>query len=115
MIRWVEVYRECYGVAMHEELPYLAEYLTDNEVADARSPRYSKGYPECDVCACIARSDTTASRWWTICDARPLGRMPFRTRMTDRRAGWAGGERSPRRRPGELRPRTSPLIEIGLT
>ena len=51
VIRWVEVYRECDGVAMHEELPNLAEYLTDNEVADARSPRYSNRYPECDVCA----------------------------------------------------------------
>ena len=39
-IRWVEVCycREYYGVAMHEELPYLEEYLTDIEVADARNP-----------------------------------------------------------------------------
>ena len=53
-IRWVEVCycREYYGVAMHEELPYLEEYLTDIEVADARSPRYCKGYPECNDCAC---------------------------------------------------------------
>jgi len=49
-IRWVEVCycRESYGVAMHEELPYLEEYLTDIEVADARSPRYCEGYPECN-------------------------------------------------------------------
>jgi hypothetical protein len=53
-IRWVEVCycREYYGVAMHEELPYLEEYLTDIEVADARSPRYCKGYPECGTCDC---------------------------------------------------------------
>src|SRR3954466_799175 len=52
-IRWVEVCycREYYGVAMHEELPYLEEYLTDIEVADARSPRYCKGYPERNDCA----------------------------------------------------------------
>src|SRR5512142_2570502 len=48
IIRWVEVCycREYYGVAMEEELPYLEEYLTDIEVADARSPRDCKGYPE---------------------------------------------------------------------
>lgn len=56
-IRWVEVCycREYYGVAMHEELPYLEEYLTDIEVADARSPRYCKGYPECGDCACTRK------------------------------------------------------------
>ncbi len=56
-IRWVEVCycREAYGVAMEEELPYLEEYLTDIEVADARSPRYCKGYPECGDCACTRK------------------------------------------------------------
>src|SRR3954468_7401779 len=56
-IRWVEVCycREYYGVAMHEELPYLEEYLTDIEVADARSPRYCKGYPECNDCSCTRK------------------------------------------------------------
>src|SRR4051794_16597803 len=40
-ICWVEVCycREYYGVAMHEELPYLEEFLTDIDVADARSPQ----------------------------------------------------------------------------
>jgi len=53
-IRWVEVCycREYYGVAMHEELPYLDKFLTDIEVADARSPRHCKGYPECGDCDC---------------------------------------------------------------
>ena len=57
LIRWVEVCycREYYGIAMHEELPYLEEYLTDIEVADARSPRYCKGYPECSECACTRK------------------------------------------------------------
>src|SRR4051812_41835307 len=56
-IRWVEVCycREYYGVAMHEELPYLEEYLTDIEVADARSPRDCKGYPECGDCDCTRK------------------------------------------------------------
>lgn len=56
-IRWVEVCycREFYGVAMHEELPYLEEYLTDVEVADARSPRYCKGYPACGDCDCTRK------------------------------------------------------------
>jgi hypothetical protein len=56
-IRWVEVCycREYYGVAMHEELPYLEEYLTGIEVADARSPRYCKGYPECNDCPCTRK------------------------------------------------------------
>ena len=57
MIRWVEVCycREYYGVAMHEELPYLEAYLTDIEVADARSPRDCRGYPECNDCPCTRR------------------------------------------------------------
>jgi hypothetical protein len=56
-IRWVEVCycREYYGVAMHEELPYLEEYLTDIEVADARSPEHCKGYPECNDCDCTRK------------------------------------------------------------
>ncbi len=56
-IRWVEVCycREYYGVAMHEELPYLEEYLGEIEVADARSPRYCKGYPECGDCPCTRK------------------------------------------------------------
>jgi hypothetical protein len=53
-IRWVEVCycREYYGVALHEELPYLEAYLTDIEVADARSPRHCEGYPVCNDCDC---------------------------------------------------------------
>jgi hypothetical protein len=57
VIRWVEVCycREYYGVAMHEELPYLEKFLTEIEVADARSPRYCKGYPECNDCDCTRK------------------------------------------------------------
>lgn len=56
-IRWVEVCycRESYGVAMEEELPFLEEYLTDIEVADARCPKSCKGYPECHDCACTRK------------------------------------------------------------
>jgi hypothetical protein len=56
-IRWVEVCycREYYGVAMEEELPYLEEYLTDIEVADARSPAHCEGYPACNDCACTEK------------------------------------------------------------
>jgi hypothetical protein len=56
-IRWVEVCycREYYGVAMHEELPYLEEYLTDIEVADARSPARCEGYPACNDCDCTKK------------------------------------------------------------
>src|SRR3954454_3397924 len=56
-IRWVEVCycREYYGLAMHEELPYLEEYPTDIEVADARSPEGCKGYPECGDCDCTRK------------------------------------------------------------
>ncbi len=57
LIRWVEVCycREYYGVAMHEELPYLEEFLTEIEVSDVRSPRYCKGYPECNDCDCTRK------------------------------------------------------------
>ena len=46
LIRWVEVCycREYFGVAMHEELPYLEAYLTDIEVADAQ-PTLLQGLP----------------------------------------------------------------------
>ena len=56
-IRWVEVCycREYYGVAMEEEIPYLEDYLTDIEVADALNPRHCKGYPECNDCACTRK------------------------------------------------------------
>ena len=56
-IRWVEVCycREYYGVAMHEELPYLEEYLTDIEVADARNPIHCEGYPACNGCDCTRK------------------------------------------------------------
>lgn len=56
-IRWVEVCycREYYGVAMAEELPYLEEFLTHIEVADARNPRSCKGYPECSDCDCTRK------------------------------------------------------------
>jgi hypothetical protein len=56
-IRWVEVCycREYYGVAMHEEHPYLEEYLTDIEVADARSPLHCEGYPACNDCDCTRK------------------------------------------------------------
>jgi hypothetical protein len=56
-IRWVEVCycREYYGVAMHEELPYLEEFLTDIEVADARSPAHCEGYPACNDCDCTKK------------------------------------------------------------
>jgi hypothetical protein len=57
VIRWVEVCycREYYGVAMYEELPYLEKYLTDIEVADARSPEHCEGYPTCNDCDCTRK------------------------------------------------------------
>lgn len=57
VIRWVEVCycREYYGVAMYEELPYLEKYLTDIEVADARSPEHCEGYPKCNDCDCTRK------------------------------------------------------------
>jgi len=56
-IRWVEVCycREYLGVALSMELPYLEEFLTEIEIADARSPRHCKGYPECDDCDCTRK------------------------------------------------------------
>jgi hypothetical protein len=88
MIRWVEVCycREYYGVAMHEELPYLEEYLTDIEVADARSPRDCKGYPECNDCAC-----TRKVRF----DAEPL--LDHLRRTVDEKGAVSHGEGRPTR------------------
>jgi hypothetical protein len=56
-IRWVEVCycREYLGAALAMELPYLEKFLTDIEIADARSPRHCKGYPECGDCDCTRK------------------------------------------------------------
>jgi hypothetical protein len=56
-IRWVEVCycREYYGVALHEELPYFEEFLTDMTIADARSPLHCEGYPVCNDCDCTKK------------------------------------------------------------
>jgi hypothetical protein len=56
-IRWVEVCycREYLGAALAMELPYLETFLTDIEIADARSPRHCKGYPECGDCDCTRK------------------------------------------------------------
>jgi hypothetical protein len=40
---------------MNEELPYLETYLTDIEVADARSPAHCEGYPACNTCDCTRK------------------------------------------------------------
>lgn len=56
-IRWFEVCycREYDGVALEEELPYFEDYLTDIEVADARSPAHCDGYPVCNDCDCTKK------------------------------------------------------------
>jgi hypothetical protein len=93
-IRWVEVCycREYYGMAMHEELPYLEAYLTDIEVADARSPRYCKGYPECNDCPCTRKvrfeGEPLLDHLRRIV-ARPDQAAPCRGRST-RWLGWRG-------------------------
>lgn len=93
-IRWVEVCycREYYGVAMHEELPYLEAYLTDIEVADARSPRYCKGYPECNGCACTRKvrfEGEPLLNYLRRTVAEPVGSAPSGGRPT-RWLGWGG-------------------------
>jgi hypothetical protein len=94
LIRWVEVCycREYFGVAMHEELPYLEAYLTDIEVADARSPLYCKGYPECNECDCTRKVrfdgepllDHLHRVAETPCESDPDGGRPTRW------LGWLG-------------------------
>ena len=97
-IRWVEVCycREYYGVAMEEELPYLEEYLTDIEVADARNPRHCKGYPECNDCNCTRKVRFEGEplldhlrRTVAEGDATGSGSRAVRP------GGWAGGALSP--------------------
>jgi hypothetical protein len=76
VIRWVEVCycREFYGVAMHEELPYLEEYLTDIEVADARSPRDCKGYLEFSALSEPHRAGNRTQRKWSVHRGRAMAR-----------------------------------------
>ena len=93
-IRWVEVCycREYYGVAMHEELPYLEECLTDIEVADARSPARCEGYPACNDCDCTRK---VRLRGEPLLDhlrrtaAEPVESPPAEGRPT-RWLGWRG-------------------------
>ena len=103
-IRWVEVCycREYYGVAMHEELPYLEEYLTDIEVADARSPIHCEGYPACNDCDCTrkVRFRGRAAAGPPPPHRRRAGRVPSRRGPPDPLAGLAGGGQ-PRGRPQE--------------
>ena len=56
-IRWVEVCycREFSGVAMEEEIGYFEEYLTEIQIADARSPQSCEGYPVCNDCDCTKK------------------------------------------------------------
>jgi hypothetical protein len=103
-IRWVEVCycREFLGVAMDEEIGYFEEYLTDITIADARSPHSCEGYPVCTTAIAPTRSDSRASRFSTTSAGSPSCPMrPDHPWMnTIPRGGWAGAERSSRRRPG---------------
>jgi len=53
-LRWVETCycREYSNVAMVMEIEYFEPYLHAIEIADARDPRYCKGYPHCNDCLC---------------------------------------------------------------
>ena len=103
VIRWVEVCycpANIYGVAMHEELSYLAEFLTDIEVADARSPLYCKGYPECNDCACTRKSDLRgAADGLSAAQADEPEPVPKENDRPPRWLGWLDG--SPRTRLGK--------------
>lgn len=54
LLRWTETCycREYSQVAMIMELEYFEPYLHAIEIADARDPRYCKGYPHCNDCLC---------------------------------------------------------------
>jgi len=56
-VRWVEVCycREFSGVAMLEEIDYFEQFLTEIEIADARSPIHCEGYPACNDCDCTQK------------------------------------------------------------
>jgi hypothetical protein len=94
-VRWVEVCycREFYGVAMEEELPYLEAYLTDIEIADARSPAHCEGYPACHDCDCTRKIRfrgeplldhlRRTARTTTVAEPAPPGQPP-------RWRGWRG-------------------------
>jgi hypothetical protein len=54
VIRWVETCycREASDAALDMEVEYFTPYLHAMEIADARDPRYCKGYPHCNDCLC---------------------------------------------------------------
>ena len=91
-IRWVEVCycREYYGVAMEEELPYLEEYLTDIEVADARNPRHCKGYPECNDCNCTRKVRFVGEPLLDHLRRTVAGTVESGPARAARPGGWAG-------------------------
>ena len=53
-LRWVETCycREYSNVAMVMEIEYFEPFLHAIQIADARDPRYCKGYPHCNDCLC---------------------------------------------------------------
>jgi hypothetical protein len=54
VLRWTETCycREYSSVALVMELEYFEPFLHAIEIADARDPRYCKGYPACNDCLC---------------------------------------------------------------
>lgn len=92
-IRWVEVCycREYYGVAMHEELPYLEPYLANIEVADARSPVHCEGYPACNDCDCTRKVQFHGEPLMDHLRRNPVGEDPGTAEVRPTRwKGWRG-------------------------
>jgi hypothetical protein len=69
------------------------EFLTDIEIADARSTRYCKGYPECNDCACTRKVRFEGE---PLLDhlrrtvAKPDGRPNSMNHRPTRWLGWRG-------------------------
>jgi hypothetical protein len=90
-LRWVETCycREYSNVAMVMELEYFEPYLHNIEVADARDPRYCKGYPHCNDCLCtrtIKFKGVPLSEYLEKAKSDPTPVDPVPTRWT----GWRG-------------------------
>ena len=44
--------KQASDAALDMEVEYFTPYLHAMEIADARDPRYCKGYPHCNDCLC---------------------------------------------------------------
>jgi hypothetical protein len=93
-VRWIETCycREYSNVAMVMELEYFEPFMHAIEIADARDPRYCKGYPHCNDCLCtktIKFSGTPLAEYLAKAKSEPI-EPGAEELLPTRWMGWRG-------------------------